>query len=172
MNSDRARWNEKYRAGGPDKPSISLLTYQRRLTRGKALDLAGGCGENGAILAMAGWEVTLADVSEEALARARRRARELRTDVQLVQADALRLPLKGPFDTIVVVNYLERTIAKSLIDLLAPGGTIYAETYVKGLPDPYLIKQGEFARLYAGLEVLLDEQVGDKAAFIGRRGKE
>ena len=168
MNSDRARWNEKYRTGGPDKPSVSLIMYQGRLSRGKALDVAGGCGENSAILALAGWEVTLADVSEEALARARRRARELRADVRLVQADALRLPLKGPFDTIIVVNYLERTIAGSLVRLLAPGGTIYAETYEKGLPDPYLIKQGEFARLFAELEVLLDEQVGDKAVFIGR----
>ena len=167
--TDRERWNEKYRAGGPDKPSVFLMMHQARLTRGKALDLAGGCGENSAILAMAGWQVTYADVSDEAISRARKRVGELRTDVQWVHADALRLPFKGPFDTIVVINYLERTISKELIGLLAPGGTIFAETYLKGLPDPYLIKSGEWAKLFAGLEVVLDKEVDDKSVFIGKK---
>jgi len=169
MHPDRARWNEKHRRGGHDRPSIPLLMYQGRLTRGRALDLAGGCGENASILALAGWRVTLVDISDEALVRARRRAAELRADVCLVQGDALRLPVRGPFETIVVTNYLERSIAGDLMRLLAPGGTLLCDQPMKGLPEPYCVKPGEFACLFAGLEVLLDSQDGDVAVFIGRR---
>lgn len=169
MNPDRERWNGKYRAGGHDRPSIPLIMHQARLTRGRALDLAGGCGENAAILALAGWRVTLVDISDEALARARRRATELKADVLLVQADALRLPVRGPFETIVVTNYLERSIAPEIIRLLAPGGTLFAAQPMEGLPEPYLIKPGEFARLFGALEVLLDTEEGGASVFIGRK---
>jgi SAM-dependent methyltransferase len=169
MNPDRARWNDKYRKGGHDRPSIPLIMYQARLTRGRALDVAGGGGENAAILALAGWQVTLTDLSDEALARARKRAGELRADVRFVQADALRLPFRGPFETVVVVNFLERALTPELIGLLAPGGTLYAETFTRGLRDAYCIQPGEFAHLFGALEVVLDTQQDDKSVFIGRR---
>src|SRR5262252_7813338 len=127
MNRDRARWNEKYRQAGHELPSIPLIMYQGRLTKGRALDLAGGQGENAAILALAGWTVTLADLSDAAVARAAARARALKATVHVVQADALRLPFRGPFDTIVVTKFLERSIAPELVRLLAPGGTLFCE---------------------------------------------
>src|SRR5262245_38823078 len=108
MNPDRARWNRKHRKGGHTLPSIPLLLYQGRLKKGRALDVAGGRGENAAILALAGWQVTCTDLSDEAIALARTRARELKADVRIVQADALRLPFRGPFATIVVTRLLER----------------------------------------------------------------
>ena len=169
MHPDRERWNEKYRKGVHDTPSIALIMHQGRLTRGRALDVAGGGGENAAILALAGWTVTLADLSDEALAAARRRAGALKADVRMVQADALRLPFRGPFETIVVTKYLERSIAAILVGLLAPGGTLFAETLTRGLPDPYLVRPGEFARLFGSLETVLDSSTERKAVFIGRK---
>jgi SAM-dependent methyltransferase len=169
MNPDRERWNEKHRAGGHESPSIPLILYQGRLARGRALDVAGGRGENAAVLALAGWRVTLVDLSDEAVRRARARARELRADVHVVQGDALRLPFRGPFETIVVTRYLERAIAPELVRLLPPGGTLFGEQPMKGLPEPYRIRPGEFPRLFAGLETLLLEEDGDRAVFIGRK---
>lgn len=170
MNPDRERWNEKIRIGGsPDRPSVRLMMHRARLTPGRALDVAGGCGENGTILALAGWRVTLVDLSEEALVRARARAAELRTAVSLVHGDALRLPFRGPFETIVVTKFLERSIAGELIRLLAPGGTLFAETLTKGLPEPYCIRPGEFATLFQGLEALVDAEEGDSAVYLGRK---
>jgi SAM-dependent methyltransferase len=169
MHPDRARWNEKYRKGGHDLPSIPLLMYQGRLTRGRALDLAGGLGENAAILALAGWTVTLVDLSDVALDRARRRAFELKADVRLIQADARRLPLRGPFETIVASHFLDRSIAGDLVRLLAPGGTLFCEQPRTGLRPEYLVSAGEFPRLYPDLEVVLDAADGDRAVFIGRR---
>lgn len=169
MNPDRARWNEKHKKGGHNLPSIPLLLYQGRLKKGRALDVAGGRGENAAILALAGWEVTLADLSDEAVVLARARARELKADVQIVQADALRLPFRGPFDTIVATRFLERSIAGELAGLLAPGGTIFCEQPMEGIAEAYCVKPGELAGLFAPLEVVLDTVDGDRSVFIGRK---
>lgn len=169
MNPERARWNEKHRKGGPTLPSIPLLLYQGRLKKGRLLDVAGGRGENAAILALAGWQVVHADLSDEAVTLARRRARELKADVRVVQADALRLPFRGPFDTIVVTRFLERSMAPELTRLLAPGGTIFCEQPMEGIAEAYCVKPGKLARLYAGLDVILDAVDGDRSIFIGRK---
>jgi SAM-dependent methyltransferase len=169
MNPDRARWNEKYRKGGHDLPSIPLIMYQGRLTKGRALDVAGGLGESAAVLALAGWTVTLADLSDVAVARAAARARELKAAVRVVQADALRLPFRGPFDTIVVTRFLERSIAPELVRLLAPGGTLLCEQPMSDISDAYCVKPGEFAALFSSLEVVLDTVDGDRSVFIGRK---
>src|SRR5262245_50089508 len=167
MNPERGRWNEKHRKGGHTLPSIPLLRYQGRLTPGRALDVAGGAGENAAILALAGWRVTLVDLSDEAVQRAKARARGLRADVAIVQADALRLPFRGPFDTIVVAFFLERSIAPDLARLLSPGGTIFCEQPTHGIRAEYCAGRGEFPRLFRGLETLVDETEGDRAIYIG-----
>src|SRR2546428_10916819 len=99
MKADRERWNAKFRKGGHELPSIPLIMHQGRLTRGRALDVAGGVGENAAILALAGWTVTMVDLSDEAVRRAKARARRLRADGRIVQGDARPLPLPGPFAT-------------------------------------------------------------------------
>ena len=143
--------------------------YQGRLTRGRALDVAGGVGENAAILALAGWTVTMMDLADEAVRRAQRRARELRADVRIVQGDALRLPFRGPFETIVVSKFLERSIAPELVSLLATGGTLFCEQPMKGINEVYCVKPGEFPRLFSALETVLDATDGDRAIYIGRK---
>jgi len=169
MNPDRARWNEKHRKGGHTLPSIPLLLYQGRLAKGRLLDVAGGRGENAAILALAGWKVVTTDLSDEAVRLAGARARELKADVRIVQADALRLPFRGPFDTIVVTRFLERSIANELAALLAEGGTIFCEQSLAGIAEAYCVKPGELASLFPSLEVVLDTIDGDRSVFIGRK---
>lgn len=169
MNPERARWNEKHRKGGHTLPSIPLLLYQGRLAKGRLLDVAGGRGENAALLALAGWQVTSVDLSDEAVRLSRSRARELKADVRIVQADALRLPFRGPFDTIVVARFLERAIAAELAGLLAPGGTLFCEQSLEGIAQQYGVKPGELASLYPELEPLLDAVHEDRSVFIGRK---
>lgn len=169
MNPDRARWNQKHRGRSHDLPSVPLLMYQGRLTRGRALDVAGGLGESAAVLALAGWTVTLVDLSDVAVARARTRAAELKAEVRVVQADARRLPFRGPFETIVVSRFLERSIAGELVRLLAPGGTLFCEQPMSGIREEYRIKPSEFRRLFEPLEIVLDGVDGDRAVYIGRK---
>jgi len=86
-----------------------------------------------------------------------------------VQADALRLPFRGPFDTILVTRFLERSIAGELIRLLAPGGTILCEQSMEGIAQAYCVKPGELASLFGALDVVLDTIDGDRSVFIGRK---
>jgi len=169
VNPDRERWNRKHPEAGHGRASIPLLLHQGRLTRGRALDVAGGPGENAAILALAGWRVTTLDLSDRAVRQAKARARELRADVWVVQADALRLPFRGPFETIVVIRYLERSLAPGLAGLLAPGGTIYCEQPTHGIPEEYCVRPGEFPRLFEGLATVLDTVEGESSIYLGRR---
>jgi tellurite methyltransferase len=166
MNPDRARWNEKHRAGGHELPWIPLLMFQDRLARGRALDLAGGLGENAALLALAGWRVVTSDLSDVAVARAKRRAAELKADVDVVQADAFRLPFRGPFDLIVSCRFLERAIAPELVRLLAPGGTVFFDQPTSGA---YAVAPGEFPRLFPALETVLLKEEDGRALYIGKK---
>jgi SAM-dependent methyltransferase len=169
VNPDRRRWNEKHARGGRDLPSIPLLRYQGRLKPGRALDVACGFGENAALLALAGWRVLAFDLSDVAVARTRARASELRTRVGVVQADAARLPFRGPFDTIVVTRFLDRRGLPGLAALLSPGGTIFCEHPLVGLKPEYLVAPGELRNLLPDLEPLVDEADGFTAIFLGRR---
>lgn len=143
-------------------PNVRLIMYQGRLTRGRALDVAGGPGENAAILALAGWKVVMAERSAEAVARARTRARELRAEVEVVQADARNLPFGAEFDTVVCIGLLDRSL--DLRRFLKPGGTLFLETAAA---------PGEGKKLYPDLEVLHDAVEDDGArafaTFIGRK---
>ncbi|MCA9711039.1 MAG: class I SAM-dependent methyltransferase, partial [Myxococcales bacterium] len=74
---DRAHWNARYRAGdhasrGPCSVLMSLASWLP--DHGRALDVAGGAGANAVWLAQRGLLVTVADVSEVALALAVERA--------------------------------------------------------------------------------------------------
>jgi SAM-dependent methyltransferase len=117
---DRARWNERYANGsGPTRLNERLARYLHLLKRGRALDLAGGIGQNDALLRE--WQVVLVDISEEALTRAS--GTPLR-----VQASGLELPFAAAtFDTIVDTYYFEPSL--DLAALLTPGGTLFFETY-------------------------------------------
>ena len=146
---DRARWNERYRAGqGPTRVNPRLRAFLPQLKRGRALDLAGGRGQNEELLAE--WNVILADISDEALALA---------TGNRVQCDGLALPFPPEtFDTIVDTYYFEPSL--DLAALLTPGGTLFFETYTlsdhKYRPEfrhPRL-DPDRLADVFRGLEIL------------------
>jgi SAM-dependent methyltransferase len=181
VHPDRERWNGKYRAGvHHETPNVNLIMHRERLARGRALDVAGGTGDNAALLALAGWDVAMCDVSDEAVAKARARAAELKAAVRIVQADALRLPFRGPFDLVVCTFYHERPLAPVLASLLRPGGTLFYETFttatLKYTPDfrrAFCVEPGELRSLFGLTEILykeLDDGRSATAMYIGRRG--
>ncbi len=168
---ERTRWNEKYRAGeGPTRPNARLQKYVHLLKRGRApgraLDLAGGIGQNAQILAQAGWDVILVDISDQALARAP-------SKIPRVQADALALPFApNTFDTIIVTYFFEPRI--DFASLLAPGGTLFFETYTiadaRCRPEfnpAHRFDPTQLDSLFKGLEILLFEQTDDGSRVFG-----
>lgn len=155
-DEDREKWNARYRGGShmSEAPSPFVVSLADELPRrGRALDLASGAGRNGLWLAERGLDVTLVDISQVALEEAKARARQLR--VTTLERDLAEEGLpEGPWDVIVSVLYLERSLFAQLPDALAAGGVfvmlqptvINLERHPKP-PRPFLLEPGELERL-------------------------
>ncbi len=180
MHPDRERWNDKHRRGiHHENPNVALIMHQGRLSRGRALDVACGTGDNASVLALAGWDVVGCDISDEGIRRARRRSEELKARVRLVQGDACRLPFRGPFDLVVCTFFVERRIAPRLVSLLRPGGTLLFQSFTTGqlryAPDfrrDFCLEPGELKRMFPLEEILFREEDDGRSAtalLIARR---
>jgi tellurite methyltransferase len=165
--SDRDRWNARWRERAQEaagsQPSLWIASLESIIPRaGRALDVAGGAGRHAVWLAQRGLAVTMADVSEEGLRLAVAAARDAGVEIDLVQIDLERGPLPaGPWDLIVCVHYLQRSLFPAIAAQLAPGGLLLFchQTRVNlerhARPGPaYLLEEGEAATLVAGLEIL------------------
>jgi SAM-dependent methyltransferase len=125
--SDRERWNEKY-ANDTERrePSRMVTDLESWMPRsGRALDLAGGTGRHAIWLAQRGLDVTLVDVSDVALAIAREHARAAGVAIAIEARDAETdgLP-RGPWDLILSVHYLQRSLFAQFAGVLAPSGRL------------------------------------------------
>ncbi len=185
-NDEWERWNRKYReaptawTSAPDPLLVSAFTeYILPLhpSGGNALDLAGGSGRHAIWLAEQGWEVTLTDISEAGLERARQNAGPLAEHIHflvnnLTGLSASQTRFEQGFEVVMVFFYLERTTFPELLQAIRPGGLLIYKTYTseqaklpKGPKNPaHLLEAGELFRLAAGLQVLhYREEVAEKA---------
>ena len=130
---DADEWDERYGASEriwSGEPNGALVAEVADLTAGRALDVGCGEGADAVWLARRGWQVTALDVSQVALDRAERHAREAGVKVTWVHAGLVEAELPaGGFD-LVSAQYavLRRTpdavAERTLVDLVAPGGTL------------------------------------------------
>lgn len=182
---DRDKWNDRYRQtdGEAKSPSPFLTSMAPMLPRsGRALDIAGGAGQNALWLAKRGLEVTLADISEEALNLAGHEA--LRRDLSLLQVeiDLEESPLPaGPWDLITGFCYLQRSLFPAMCDEIAEGGLLLycqpTKTNLLRWPSPsaaYLLDEGELRQLASPLEILHYEEgwtdeLRHEARLVGRK---
>jgi SAM-dependent methyltransferase len=163
---DRERWDARYReAGAPGPPSAFLRSLDAELPRrGRALDVAGGSGRNALWLAYRGLDVTLVDVSPVALDKARAAAAGLGLATVALDLEADPLPA-GPFDLIVCIDYLQRSLFAAFAAALAPDGVlVFSQATRRNLerhPHPsarFLLDEGELPRLVADLTILRCEE--------------
>ncbi|HET8541064.1 MAG TPA: methyltransferase domain-containing protein [Anaeromyxobacter sp.] len=165
---DRERWNVRYSEEVEiPEPSPFLVSLDGVLPRrGRALDLAGGSGRNAIWLARRGLDVTLADVSDVALARAARAAAAAGVGLATVQVDLeAAAPPAGPWDLLVCTYFLHRPLLAALPALLAPGGLLVVAHATRtnltrhARPGPdHVLEDGELPALVRGVEVLLGEE--------------
>ncbi len=165
--SDQNRWNARYRDEDvPAEPSPWLISLEMIPTSGRALDIAGGAGRNAVWLAERGLDVTLVDVSDEALTMAAETARAAGVTIDVRPIDLVADPLPaGPWDVVVCFHYLQRNLFGAMIAELAPGGLLVAElATVRNLerrerPErPYLLDEGELPTLVAPLEIVVFDE--------------
>jgi SAM-dependent methyltransferase len=162
-SDDRTRWNERYLVGeGPTRVNARLRTYLRLLKRGRALDLAGGLGQNSQLLAE--WDTILIDISEQALTRA---------GGNRVQADATSLPFPpNTFDTIICTYFFEPRV--NFFELLTPGGTLFFETYTLAdakyrldFNPAHRFNPADISSIFKGLKVLHWTETDDGVRVFG-----
>ena len=177
----RERWNERYARQGAQPfaraPSGWLVAHRELLAGGgRALDVACGDGRNALYLAQLSYAVDAIDVSDVAIDALRAAARERGLPIAPRVVDLEREPLpEGPYDAIVVVNFLQRDLFGALQDALAPDGLLLYETLSRAHVDElghdfnpaYLLERGELPRAFPGLEVV-DEREG----VVGEPGAE
>jgi tellurite methyltransferase len=165
---DRERWNARYReARDAPGPSPFLAALDPLLPRrGRALDVAGGAGQNALWLARRGLAVTLADVSDVALARAAEAARAERLPLETVRVDLEESPLPaGPWELLLCTYFLHRPLFAAFPAALAPGGLLVfahaTRTNLERHPRPgpsHVLEDGELPTLVRGLEILRGEE--------------
>jgi SAM-dependent methyltransferase len=166
--ADREKWESRWRrqtSVGP--PSAFVLSLAPLLPRsGRALDLAGGSGRHALWLAERGLAVTLVDISEAALglARAAAAVRHLTLTTAAVDLDVDPLP-PGPWDAIVVTQFLWPHLFERAPEVLAPGGLLaFAQPTRRNLhrhthpTAQYLIDEGVLPSLVQGLEIIRYEE--------------
>lgn len=171
--TDSDRWNSKYLASAesatPDGPDEFLTRAFSQYVLpvfprgGSALDLAGGAGRNAIWLAKQGWEVTLIDISDIGIERARQRAGPLGSHIHFVVDDLIHFKASQiRFDLVIVFFFLERNIFAEIIKSLRPGGLLIYKTRTsenlregkRTINPAYLLKAGELPRLAKELTIL------------------
>ena len=138
---------------------------------GGVLDLAAGRGRHVRLARSRGWRVTAVDRETgplAGLADADEGIAALRMDLEAGDAadTARALKAAGPFDIVIVCNYLHRPLLPHLPALLQPEGLLIYETFMAGNeafgrprnPD-FLLRPGELLTAFGeSLTVLAFEQ--------------
>ena len=166
--AERDKWDARYRDGAYENRTHAtalLAAWLPRLPLGAALDVACGAGRNAFHLAAHGFAVTALDISAVALERGRREAAA--RSLELVwsctdlddEPDAALPP--GPFELIVWVRYVHRTLMPHLLARLASGGTLLCEQHLATTAEvagptsaAFRLAPGELVRSAPELDVL------------------
>jgi len=128
-----AEWDARYASAEQvwsGLPNTALVAETAGLAPGRALDVGCGEGADTVWLAGHGWDVTALDVSQVALDRATRHARDAKVEVRLMRSDLVGAPIQpGTFDLVsAMYPALRRTptneAERVLIAAVAPGGVL------------------------------------------------
>jgi SAM-dependent methyltransferase len=183
-------WDKRYREGfyGEEhEPHEFVQRHEHLIPAGRpVIDIAMGPGADLLFLAARGFTVCGLEKSGEAIRIARQAASSRSVELQCVLGDALALPFKpARAGAVLIFYFLERKIMSQLAGLLAPGGILLYETFLKrqnGLDRPrdpeYLLDDGELRDAFPDLEPLTYEEgvfvSGGKqraiARYAGRKG--
>jgi len=180
-SADRERWNAKFLAGEAQlsEPDPLLVEVCADLKPGRALDLAGGAGRHALWLAERGWEVVLADVSDEGLAIASKRAEHagvtLATRRESADDTLAWAAARHRFDLMVIVWCLLRDQFPALPSALARGGTLLYKTYTsdharysEGHSLRTALHPGELRSAFPSLKTILYREANGVSELVAR----
>lgn len=170
IEKERKSYNEIYSSqpeGFSHEPNAFLVRNIKGLKPGRALDVATGQGRNALWLASQGWKVTGFDISDVAIAEARRQA-----DARGLSIETFVLPYEQfdwgseKWDLIVFSYFLPQAALPKVWDSLRPGGLILAEGFhidtarIRPLGGGY--HDNELFRVFEKYRMLVYEDVQDR----------
>lgn len=174
QNVDKAEqdfWNGKY--AGPasafnHQPSRLLVEAVRGRTAGTAIDLGMGEGRNAIWLAQQGWRVTGVDLSDVAVAEAKKHAAAAGVRIDAVVDDLDRYDFGRARWDLISVFYMHAwyqgtrpRVIERIRDALKPGGLLVVEGFAG--PQPFMFQPNELLRDFGDLRVLQYEDTEDEA---------
>ena len=163
-------WDKRYRegfyAGAPEVHGL-VERFSPLMPPGlPVVDIAMGQGRDLLYLAGKGFSVYGLERSGEAIKLVRKAMENDHRGISMIRGDARHLPFKPAVaGTVIVFYFLVREIMADLIGLLAPGGLLLYETFLKrqnvmeGPRNPlYLLEDGELLGYFSRLELLFYEE--------------
>ncbi len=177
MIEDRIKWNEKYKEGRESTLHTTLVRFYHLANTGKALDVACGTGETSVFLAKKGFQVDAFDISDVAIKKARKKAKNEGVKINFKVCDAEKFSWKPEsYDLIIDFFFLERSVLPKMYRSLKRGGLLIFETYNKehlsvnpSFNPNFLLEKGELLRAFKGMELLYYCEVANITTFVGRK---
>lgn len=175
IEQDRAHWDQYYAKTETyvfgREPAKILIEHIEILPIGRVLDIAMGEGRNAVYLAKKGFIVDGVDLSETALRKARRLARENRVNVNFYNADLNHYTIPPEkYEVILNIDYLQRNLFVQIKRGLKRGGIVVFENHTldqlqnpgsEGLRRDFLLKKGELKESFADFKILFYEEKND-----------
>jgi tellurite methyltransferase len=168
------KWNKRYQTITElPQPCYGLVSYAHLLPiTGTALDLACGLGANALFLAHHGLETYAWDYAQIALEHLQVYAQIQQVQIHTEVRDVMAMPPSpNSYDVIVVCHFLERNLARSLIEALKPNGLLFYQTFTHtyvnnyGPKNPdFRLSNNELLRLFADLQIVIyceEGNIGD-----------
>ncbi|TPG17169.1 class I SAM-dependent methyltransferase [Pedococcus bigeumensis] len=138
--------NEGRYSISPDDHPTSLLTqhalrWATDREPGRVLDVGAGEGADAIRMALLGWEVVAVELSQQAVEKIDKLAREAGAEVTVTKGDLNTLQVRGQFDLVIcngVLHYVEdkRAACRTLQSMTAPGGANLVSLWSSHTPVP------------------------------------
>jgi SAM-dependent methyltransferase len=168
--TDEQAWDARYQESTriwSGNPNVVLVAEVADLPPGRALDLGCGEGADAVWLAKRGWQVTAADISTVALARAAGHAAEAGVTIDWQHHNLEKTFPAGQYD-LVSVQFLHNweefnreQILKKAAGAVAPGGILLIEGHLDHGPFPHEGHEGHEPHFPTPDEVIKALDLGD-----------
>lgn len=175
IEQDRTHWDALYTKNTGyvfgKEPAELLREQVDILPVGRALDIAMGEGRNAVFLAKKGFVVDGVDLSEVALRKAKRLARENNVDITTINADLNHYTIKpDTYEVIVNIDFLLRSLVPEIRKGLKRGGVVVFETLTvdhlknpkgQGIRRDWLLNKGELREFFKDYQILYYAETND-----------
>lgn len=179
--SDRTQWDQVFDQDVyvyGKEPAEILRDHIDILPVGRALDIAMAEGRNAVFLAKKGFVVDGVDISEVAIRKAKRLAKENHVEITTINADLNTYQIKPEtYEVILNIQYLQRSLIPQIKRGLKRGGVVVFENETveqlklpksAGIRRDYLLNVGELKELFKDFKILDYSEKNDGKEAVAR----